>query len=124
MSADAEACAEQAAAPGLDWTCRWSQEARRRHPVRLQSVMNRFGSSSEVIGMHGGLPTASTFPLAGLDLHLADGHHLAISGPAAAAAQQYNLNTKVCCGSRGAATAGRPGAHQGALNRASPAGGQ
>jgi len=66
-----------------------------RRSGRLTGSSPRPAGLEGVIGMHGGLPPASAFPITGMTLTLADGSTLPITDPAALfAAQQYNLDPR------------------------------
>ena len=56
-----------------------SDEARRRTFGSLRSLVNTYQGAAGVIGLHGGLPPETCFPLAGLSFTLADGRTVALT---------------------------------------------
>lgn len=56
-----------------------SDEARRRTFGSLRSLVSAYQGAPGVIGLHGGLPPETCFPLAGLSFTLADGRAVALS---------------------------------------------
>ncbi|KAI8473556.1 MAG: pyridoxal phosphate-dependent transferase [Monoraphidium minutum] len=77
----------------VDWDSLWSTQAKMLRPARVASIVERFSGVPGVVGMHGGLPPADTFPVASFHMDLAPiagGGALAMAGPKdTVAAQQY-----------------------------------
>lgn len=79
----------------LDWDTYWSDEGRSRQPAMLHSIIQRFSTLPDVVGMHGGLPPPDAFPFTSFSFGVCDGTTLTIdSQPEVACAQQYNLHAK------------------------------
>lgn len=61
----------------------------------LHSIIQRFSTLPDVVGMHGGLPPPDAFPFTSFSFGVCDGTTLTIdSQPEVACAQQYNLHAK------------------------------
>ena len=68
-----------------------SVEGARRTAGSLCGIVSQFAGVEGLVGLHGGLPPTSSFPLTSLQFGLADGRTVQLSGTQLAAAQQYNL---------------------------------
>ena len=58
-----------------------STEGRARQMAGLRKVVTAFAGVPGIIGLHGGLPPATAFPIKGLTLTLEDGRKLEIDDP-------------------------------------------
>ena len=60
----------------------YSAEGRSREMAGLRKLVTAFAGQPGIIGLHGGLPPASSFPIKGMHLTLGDGRTVAIDDPA------------------------------------------
>ncbi|KAK9863759.1 hypothetical protein WJX84_010441 [Apatococcus fuscideae] len=80
------------ASTAIDWERHLTQEAKLRTQPTLRKLVTGSASLPGVVGLHGGLPHPSIFPLEGITLNLKGGATLRINDPqTVTAAQQYNM---------------------------------
>lgn len=58
-----------------------SKEGKARQMAGLRKVVTAFAGVPGIIGLHGGLPPATAFPIKGVTLTLEDGHKVEIDNP-------------------------------------------
>ena len=58
-----------------------SKEGRARQMAGLRKVVTAFAGVPGIIGLHGGLPPATAFPIKGVTLTLEDGHKVEMDNP-------------------------------------------
>lgn len=76
----------------VDWGSRLSEIGRKVNPPSLRAIATRYSSTSGVICLHGGFPSASAFPITQLSFSTADGTHVSIDDPVKLASmQQYSV---------------------------------
>ncbi|WIA37188.1 hypothetical protein OEZ86_014142 [Tetradesmus obliquus] len=85
----------------VNWEDRWSTEAQLKQLPSLHGIVSKFSTMAGMIGMHGGLPPADSFPFSSFNAGISAAGH----GPAdtelqivepqlVSAAQQYNMNAE------------------------------
>ena len=62
----------------------FSEEGRARKMAHLRILVTKFAGKEGVIGLHGGIPPATAFPIAEMSLKLRDGTRIVIDDPAKA----------------------------------------
>lgn len=76
----------------VDWASHFSREALARTLPTLRVIISQFQGMPGVIGLHGGLPAPSAFPITSLSFTLRDGTTATIDDPAKLdAMQQYSV---------------------------------
>ena len=60
----------------------YSAEGKSREMAGLRKLVTSFAGQPGIIGLHGGLPPASSFPIKSMSLTLGDGRTLVIDDPA------------------------------------------
>ena len=70
----------------VNWDGHFSAEGEKRELPHLRVIISQFQGQPGIIGLHGGLPAASAFPITSLSFTLRDGTTATIDDP-----------TKVCC---------------------------
>jgi hypothetical protein len=73
----------------------FSQEGRARKLARLRVLVTSFAGKEGVIGLHGGLPPASAFPITEMALTLRDGTRIVVDDPAKVRARACLKSTPV-----------------------------
>lgn len=68
----------------VDHSALFSEEGAARKMARLRVLVTSFAGKEGVIGLHGGLPPASAFPITEMALTLRDGTRIVIDDPAKA----------------------------------------
>ncbi len=85
--------AEPEGAVQVDHSELFSEEGRARKMARLRVLVTSFAGKEGVIGLHGGLPPASAFPITEMALTLRDGTRLVIDDPAKVRLELYKAHT-------------------------------
>ena len=65
----------------VDMESMLSREGRARHMAGLRKVVTAFAGVPGIIGLHGGLPPASAFPITGVTLTLQNGQKVDLDDP-------------------------------------------
>ena len=68
----------------VDHAALFSKEGQARKMARLRIITTTFAGREGVIGLHGGLPPATAFPITEMSLKLRDGSRIVIDDPAKA----------------------------------------
>lgn len=69
----------------------FSKEGQARRMARLRIITTTFVGREGVVGLHGGLPPATAFPIVEMSLKLRDGSRIVINDPAKARVSCYVL---------------------------------
>lgn len=76
----------------MDWDAHFSPEGHARDQPTLRKIAMRYAGIPGVIGLHGGFPSADSFPVMSMQFKLRDGTCVTIDDPAKMAAmQQYSV---------------------------------
>lgn len=76
----------------VDWTSRLSEVGGRVRPPSLRAIATRYGTAPGIIGLHGGFPAPTAFPIRKLSFTTTDGTEISIDDPAKMnAMQQYSI---------------------------------
>ena len=68
----------------VDHAALFSKEGQARKMAHLRIITTTFAGRAGVIGLHGGLPPATAFPIVEMSLKLRDGSRIVIADPAKA----------------------------------------
>ena len=75
----------------VDHAALFSKEGQARKMARLRIITTTFVGREGVVGLHGGLPPATAFPITEMSLKLRDGSRIVIDDPAKACLLRHFL---------------------------------